>query len=201
MSKRRVMSDRPARRAIEDQAAVPDLEELVTCHQDGPQGLRRLDQDLVFAGLGEHQEPAIAQGSDGGQGRRGEPPPGGPPRTRLESEVLGASEHFRCAHSDRSEAMPDLSMIGGNALETQQRHEGFEPRIGWPGAVSVGAHACSPGLVAFRRAAAPATAAGSRPDRQSAFRPGLRPSRRRSTPWLGPAGRDRGDRAAQAWRR
>jgi len=31
--------------------------------------------------------------------------------------------------------MPDLSAIGGDALELQQGHEGFEPRIGGCGAV------------------------------------------------------------------
>ena len=78
--------------------------------------------------------------------------------------------------------LTNYHVIGGNAQETQQRHEGFEPRIGWPGAVSVGAHACSPGRVAFRRAAAPATAAGSRPGRQSASRPGPRLPEQSSMP-------------------
>jgi hypothetical protein len=42
--------------------------------------------------------------------------------------------------------MPDLFAISGNALELQQRHEGFEPRIGWARAVGVSAHLRSPGL-------------------------------------------------------
>src|SRR5262245_62360375 len=36
--------------------------------------------------------------------------------------------------------MPDLFAISRNALEVQQRHEGFEPRIGWARAVGCSAH-------------------------------------------------------------
>ena len=149
MSKRRVRSDKAGAPRHQDQAAVPDRLEFVARHQDGPGRLRRLDQDLVLAGLGEHQEAAVAQGRDGGQGRLGEPRPVGPARARLEPELLGAAEHFRCADSGRSKPMPDLFAIGGNALEAQQRHEGFEPRISRRGAVGFGAHARSPGLVVF----------------------------------------------------
>ncbi len=42
--------------------------------------------------------------------------------------------------------MPDLLAISGNALELQQRHEGFEPRIGWSRAIGVSAHLRSPGV-------------------------------------------------------
>ena len=79
------------------EAAVPDRDELGPRHQVGPRRQRRLDQDLVVAGLAEDQEAAVAQRRDGGQGRRGEPRPVGPARARLEAEILGAAEHFRCA--------------------------------------------------------------------------------------------------------
>jgi hypothetical protein len=36
--------------------------------------------------------------------------------------------------------VPDLSGISRNALEMQQRHEGFEPRIGWSRAIGCVAH-------------------------------------------------------------
>jgi hypothetical protein len=39
----------------------------------------------------------------------------------------------------------DLIGISRNTLETQQRHEGFEPRIGWSRAVGISAHWRSPG--------------------------------------------------------
>src|SRR5262249_29125410 len=48
----------------------------------------------------------------------------------------------------RSKPMPDLFAISRNALEVQQRHEGFEPRIGWARAVGCSAHLRSPGLAA-----------------------------------------------------
>jgi hypothetical protein len=36
--------------------------------------------------------------------------------------------------------MPDLSSISRNTLETQHRHEGFEPSIDWSRAVGFGTH-------------------------------------------------------------
>ena len=131
MSKRRVMLRQAGAPGHQDQPAVPDREELGPRHQGGPGRLRRLDQDLVLGGLGEHHEAAVAQRRDGGQGRVGKPRPVGPAGARLEPEILGAPEHLRCADLVRSQPMPDLSAIGRDALEMQQRHEGFEPRIGW----------------------------------------------------------------------
>ena len=129
----------------QDQPAVPDREKLGPRHQGGPGRQRRLDQDLVLGGLGDHQEPAIAQGRDGGQGRLGKPRPVGPVGACLEPEILGAPEHLRYADLVRSQPMPDLSAISRNTLEMQQRHEGFEPRIGWSRAVGCSAHLRSPG--------------------------------------------------------
>ena len=129
----------------QDQPAVPDRQQLVPRHQGRPGRQRRLDQDLVLVGLGDQQEPAIAQGRDGGQGRAGKPGPVGPIGTCLEPEIPGAPEHLRCADLVRSEPMRDLSGIGRNALEVQQRHKGFETGIGWSRAVGFGAHWCSPG--------------------------------------------------------
>ena len=130
----------------QDQPAVPDREELGPRHQGGPGRLWRLDQDLVLSRLGDHHEPAVTQGRDGGQGRLGKPRPVGPVGSCLEPEILGAPEHLRCANLCRSQPMPDLSAISRNALEMQQRHEGFEPRIGWSRAVGFSAHLRSPGL-------------------------------------------------------
>ena len=145
MSNRRVMSDNPARRVIRISRPSQTASELVPRHQGGPGRLRRLDQDLVLAGLGEHQEAAVAQGRDGRQGRLGKPRPVGPVGARLEPEILGAPEHLRCADLVRSQPVPDLSAISRNALEMQQRHEGFEPRIGRSRAVGFSAHLRSPG--------------------------------------------------------
>ena len=114
----------------QDQSAVPDREKLGPRHQGGPGRLRRLDQDLVLGGLGDHHEPAVTQGRDGRQGRLGKPRPVGPVGSCLEPEILGAPEHLRCANFCCSQPVPDLSAISRNALEMQQRHEGFEPRIG-----------------------------------------------------------------------
>jgi hypothetical protein len=41
--------------------------------------------------------------------------------------------------------VPDLSAISRDTLEMQQRHEGFEPRIGEIRAVGFSAHSRSPG--------------------------------------------------------
>ena len=43
--------------------------------------------------------------------------------------------------------MPDLTGIRRNAIETQQGHKGFEPRIGRGHPVDYRAHCRSPGLV------------------------------------------------------
>ena len=59
-----VRQSRPA--GHQDQPAAPDREQLVARHQSGPGRLRRLDQDLVLGGLGDHHEPAVTQRRDGG---------------------------------------------------------------------------------------------------------------------------------------
>ena len=169
MSKRRVMSDNPARRVIRISRPSQTAVKLGLRHHQWPGRQRRLDQNLVVGGFGDHQEPAVAQGRDGRQGRPGKPRPVGSVGAGFQSEVLGAPEHLRCANLGCSQAVPDLPAISRNALEMQQRHEGFEPRIG---AVGFCAHARSPGDVVFRRAAASATAAvGSTPDQQADIPP------------------------------
>ena len=75
----------------------------------------------------------------------------------------------------RSKAVADLFAVSRNALEVQQRHEGFEARIGWSGGIDFSAHCASPGNFAFTRAVASAMAAGSTADRQSASHLGHRP--------------------------
>ena len=97
--------------------------------------------------------PPSRRASDGGQGRLRKPRPVGPVGSCLEPEILGAPEHLRCANLVCSQPMPDLSAISRNTLEMQQRHEGFEPRIGWSRAVGFSAHLRSPGLRRVRRAA------------------------------------------------
>ena len=130
----------------QNQPAVPDRGELGPRHQGRPLRLRRLDQNLVLAGLGEQEEPAIALGRDGGQRGLGKPGPIGPVGTSLESKTLGAPEHFRNADVGGSKPVTDLIGISRDALEAQQHHEGFEPRIGRSRAVGVSAHERSPGL-------------------------------------------------------
>ena len=158
----------------QDELAVPDRDEFGLRHQGGSGRPRRLDQNLVLAGLGDHQEPAVAQGRDGRQGCPGKPRPVGPAGSRLEPEILGAPEHLRCADLVHSQPVPDLSSIGRNALEMQQHHEGLEPRIGRSRAVDCSAHLRSPGRRRVRHAAASTTAAGSMGGQQSAPRRGHR---------------------------
>jgi hypothetical protein len=139
-----VRQSRPA--GHQDQPAVPDREELVPRHQGGPGRLRRLHQHLVLGGLGDHHEAAVPQRRDGGQGRLGKPRPVGAVGSGLEPEILGAAEHLRCADLVRSQAVPELPAISCHTLEVQQRHEGFEPRIGRSSDVGFSAHLHSPGL-------------------------------------------------------
>ena len=61
MSKRRPMSDNPARRVIRIRSAVPDREQVRRATSGGTGILRRLHQHFVFAGLGDHHEAAVAQ--------------------------------------------------------------------------------------------------------------------------------------------
>src|SRR5262249_34216622 len=104
-----------------------------------------LDQNLVLAGLGDNEEPAIALGRDGGQRGLGKPGPTGPAGACLEPKTSCAPEHFRDADVAGSEPVADLLRISRNALQSQQRHEGVEPRIGWSRAVCISAHWRSPG--------------------------------------------------------
>src|SRR5262249_61884520 len=85
------------------------------------------------------------QGRDGRQRRLGKPRPVGAVGAGLEPKILGAAEHVRCANLVHSQPVPDLSAISCNTLEVQQRHEGFEPRIGWSRAVGCSAHLRPPG--------------------------------------------------------
>ena len=152
----------------QDQPAVPYFEKFGPRHQGGPGRMRRLDQNLVLGGLGNHHEGAVSQRRDSGQGSLGKPCPVGTASPGLEPEILGAPEHFRCANLFRSKAVADLFAVSRNALEVQQRHEGFEARIRWSCGIDFSAHCASPGNFAFTRAAVPAMAAGSTADRQSA---------------------------------
>ena len=52
----------------QDQPAVPDREKLGPRHQGGPGRLRRLDQDLVLGGLGDHQNPPSRRAAMAGKG-------------------------------------------------------------------------------------------------------------------------------------
>ena len=166
----------------QDQSAVPDGDQFVPRHHHGPGRQRRLHQNLVGVGLGNQEEPAIAQRRDRGQGRVGQPRPVGPIGPCLEPQFPGAPEHLRCANLVRSQPVRDLSGIGGNALEMQQRHKGRETRIARSRAVSFGAHGCSPGPGRIRRAAVPAAEAGRPTDRRSAQRRAPHPPRQSSTP-------------------
>ena len=64
----------------------------------------------------------------------------GPVSTRLKSEFPGAAKHLRCANLVRSQPMHELSGIGGNALEMQQRHKSLETWIGRSRADGFDAH-------------------------------------------------------------
>ena len=114
----------------QDQAAVPQRDEV-----------RRASSRSVAASLAIEPEPCPRRPWQPPESRRraawrsqarvslqaGASRPG---RPRLESEILGAPEHFRCANLVCTQPMPDLFTIRRYALQMQQRHERFEPRIG-----------------------------------------------------------------------
>src|SRR5262249_34444909 len=91
-------------------------------------------------------DAGVAQRGERGRGYLGKPRPVGAVGSGLEPEILGAPEHLRCADLVRSQPVAELPAISCNTLEAQQRHEGFEPRIGWSRAVGCSAHLRSPGL-------------------------------------------------------
>src|SRR5215471_17255437 len=64
--------------------------------------------------------------------------------------------------------MCDLSGIGRNALEMQQRHEDFETWVGRPRAIGFDAHGCSPGPGRWRQAACGCASCGCWPTEGSA---------------------------------
>ena len=119
MSKRRPMSDNPARRVIRINPPSQIVKQFGARHQGGTGILRRLHQHFVVTGLGDHHEPAVAQACDRRQRRFGKPRPFGPAGPRLQSEVLGAPENLRCADLVCSEPMADLLAIRRNTLEMQ----------------------------------------------------------------------------------
>ena len=113
----------------QDQFTVPECKEFSLRHQDGSRRIRGLDQDLVLTRFGNDHEPAVTQRRDRRQRRFRQPRPVAPAGPRLEAEILGAPEHFRCANLCCSEPMPDLLAVNRNALEMQERHKTLEPRI------------------------------------------------------------------------
>ena len=61
MSKRRAISDNPARRVIRISPPSQTARSSARVIKAGRDVLRRLDQDLVLGGLGDHHEPAVTQ--------------------------------------------------------------------------------------------------------------------------------------------
>ena len=127
MSNRRARSVRPARRVIRTRRPSQTASNSARVISAGRGCQRRLHQDLVLAGLAEHQEAAVAQDGNGRQ-RRAAPAASQsrPVRARLEPELLGAAQHLGHADRVRSQPMADLLGIGRDALEAQQHHEGGE---------------------------------------------------------------------------
>jgi hypothetical protein len=111
----------------QDEAAVPHGLELGPGHQRRPLRIRRLDQDLVLAGLAEQQKPAVAQSGDSRQRRAGQAVPPRLGLAGLQAELTGAAQHL--GHADRvgAELMADLCRIDAESMETQQHHERGEP--------------------------------------------------------------------------
>src|SRR5262249_28191146 len=126
MSNRRVISDNPAPRGIRINSPSHTPSNPAPRLKAGPGARRGLAQHLILGRLGDHHDPAIAQRRDRGQWRPDKPRPIGPIGPCLEPEIFGAPEHLRGANLVRSQPMPDLSGIGCNALEMQQRDEGLE---------------------------------------------------------------------------
>src|SRR5215813_2551820 len=148
MSNRRVTSDSLARRVMRINSPSQTASSSACVIKAGRDVCGDCTRTLSSAALGEHHEPAVAQRCDRRQGRPDKPRPIGAVGPCLEPKVLGAPEHLRCADFGCSKPMPDLFAISRNALEVQQRHEGFEPRIGWARAVGYSAHLSSLWLAA-----------------------------------------------------
>ena len=147
----------------------------------------RLDQNLVFASLGDHEKAAVAQGCDCGQGRVGKPRPIGPVGFRLEPESLA----HRSISGAPTLVVPNRCLICSRSAATPCKCSSvarLEPRIGLCRAV--GHLRFSGARCRLKRAAASAMAAGFPIDWQSALHRDHCPPRRSSMPCAGRAGRD-----------
>ena len=112
-----------------NQFAVPERKQFSLRHQDGPRRVRVLHQDLALPALAMTMNPPSRSAAIAGKGVFSRPRPVAPAGPRLEAEIFGAPEHFRCANLCCSEPMPDLLAVCRNALEMQERHQRLEPRV------------------------------------------------------------------------
>ena len=119
----------PARH--QNEFTIPHRFKLGPRHQARPRRDRRLDERLVLADLAEQQETAVVQPHDPRQRRINKPFPGGLARSRLEAELLGATQHLGNADCSRAESMTDLLGIGAETVKTQQHDQSREARINY----------------------------------------------------------------------
>ena len=150
----------------QDEAAIPRGFELGSRHQRRPLGIRRLDEDLVLANLAEQQKPAVAQSSDCGQRRTGQPVPSCPGLARLQAELPGAAQHLGNTDRVGAELMADLRRIDAEPMKAQQHHERSEPPMVRNAVASLACH------VMFTRSTPPVLR--PRTGGQSVARPRLR---------------------------
>ena len=148
MSNRRAMSDSPARRVIRISRPSQTATNSSRVIKAGRGASGDWTSTLSSAALATTRNPPSRRAAMAGSGVRASRD-----QSVRQARALSPSS---LAHRSIS-GTPILSVpsrclicpaIGRNALEVQQRHEGFEPRIGWSRAVGCDAHLRSPGLVA-----------------------------------------------------
>ena len=129
MSKRRARSRSPVRLVINTSWPFQTASNSALLIRVGRASLRRLNDGLVFPGLAEEEEAAIAQHRDRRLRGGGEPFPAALLDLGFEPEFLGIAEHFGDADLGHPHAMANLIGIGPDALEAQQRNQDLKSRI------------------------------------------------------------------------
>ena len=191
MSKRRVISDNPARRVIRISPPSQTARSSPRVIKAGRDASGDWTKTLSSPALATTRKPPSRRAAMAGKGVLASRDQSVRQARALSPRFLGAPEHLRCANLGCSQPMPDLFAISRNTLQMQQCHE----RLRAPDRlVSRCLFQCSLAFSGARcrlkRAAASATAAGFPVDWQSALHRDHRPPRRSSMPCAGQAGRD-----------
>ena len=109
MSKRRVMSDNPARRIIRISPPSQTATNSSRVIKAGRRVCGDWTRTLSSAALATTMNPPSRKRRDGGQRRSCKPRPVGPIGPCLEPEIFGAPDHLRCANLVCTQPVPDLS--------------------------------------------------------------------------------------------